>query len=111
MKEIEIIKSELESLKRRIEEVEEEKAILESELEVYNTERKNKLLEKMNEWEKEFIFRLEEIQVDHCYNDCEFTRYKLCEYNVLLEDFFEIIKQRIDAGKIKQYFEFDKWHK
>ena len=111
MEELTNIYKELEKLKKKVNELEDDKAMLESELLIYNTERKAKLMENMNEFEKEFIACLEDMQDDYCYDDCELSRYKLCEYEIMLEHFFESLKQIIDEKKIKQYFEFEKWHK
>lgn len=111
MKELETITKEFERMKKKIEELEEEKAQLEYEVMLYNTDRKTDLCKEMNELEKMFIEFLEEVQQDYCYNDCEMSRYKLNNYDMMIDQFYEKINEKINEKKIKQYFEFDRWHK
>lgn len=110
MRELEIVKNEIEKLRKENKELNETIGTLEYELMLYNTERKEKLLENMNDTEKHFIEFLEEMQNDNNLNDCELSRYKLNNYNMMLEKFYEHIADFIDEIKIKDYFNFDKYN-
>ena len=111
MKELETIAKELEKMQKRIEDLEDENERLACEVMLYNTDRKTDLCEKMNELEKMFIEYLEEVQNDYCYDDCEISRYRLNDYDMLFEQFSEHLKEKVNEKIIKQYFEFDKWQK
>jgi predicted nuclease with TOPRIM domain len=108
MKELKELENKINEMKKRIEELEEENGKLEYNLFIYDTERKEKIIQKFNIHEKAFIEFIEEYQNDNCISDEE-----LCQNNLIADmvvDFLEAIEDSIDINNIKKYFNYERYN-
>lgn len=111
MKELKELENKINEMKSRIRKLEEKNGELEYELMIYNTERKSRLIQNFNESEKNLIEFIEELQNDNLYNDFDIATIELNDFEMLLKEYFNNIKSKINEENIKIYFEYNKHNK
>jgi predicted nuclease with TOPRIM domain len=108
MEELKKLENKINEMRKRIDELEAENGRLSYDLFIYDTERKERIIQKFGIYEKAFIEFIEEYQNNNCISDEE-----LCQNNLIadmVEDFLETVEDNIDISNIKTYFNYERYN-